>query len=199
MSRDPGKRPSIASGTAQPGQTCVADIVEHEFYPAVLTRTSMASISTLLSASFGTDDGEVLVPKVSPDGRILSNREALDRYKKTGEHLGIFKDPDAADKYAELIHNKQVGFQTYRNGGKYNPSVETTNTPLEDALVKYEDAPASSKKTMEKEIYNQIILYRKRSKSIDPDDKARIDRRIAQYSNALVKRVTRDPLAGSVQ
>jgi|SRR5450755_956491 hypothetical protein len=154
------------------------------------------SISSLLSASFGTDDGEVLVPKVSPDGRILSNKEALDRYKKTGEHLGIFKTPEDADKYAEYIHNKQGAFQTWKNGGKYNPSVETTNTPLEDALVKYEDAPASSRKAMEKEIYNQIIRYRKNSKSIDPDDKARIDKRIAQYSNALVKKVTRDPLAG---
>jgi hypothetical protein len=157
------------------------------------------SISSLLSASFGTDAGEVLVPKVSPDGHILSNKEALDRYKKTGEHLGIFKDSDAADKYAEYIHNKQVGFQTFRNGGKYSPSAETTNTPLEDVLVRYEDAAPSSRRTMEKEIYNQIILYRKTSKLIDPDDKARIDRRIARYSNALVKKVPRDPLAGSVQ
>ena len=157
------------------------------------------SISSLLSASFGTDDGEVLVPKVSPDGRILSNKEALDRYKKTGEHLGIFKTPDDADRYAEFIHNKQVGFQTFKNGGKYNPSVETTNTPLEDALVKYEDAPASSKKAMEKEIYNRIILYRKNAKSIDPDDKARLDKRIAQYSNSLVKKSPRNPLAGSIQ
>ena len=146
------------------------------------------SISSLLSASFGTDDGEVLVPKVSPDGHILSNKEALERYKKTGEHLGIFKDPDAADKYAEYIHNKQVGFQTLKNGGKYNPSVETTNTPLEDALVKYEDASPRERKSMESVIYNKIIEYRRTAKALDPETKSRIDRKVASYSNSLVKR-----------
>jgi hypothetical protein len=62
--------------------------------------------------------------------------------------------------------------------------------------VKYEDAPAADRQSMEKEIYNQIILYRKNSKSIDPDDKARIDKSIAQYSNSLVKKAGRNSLGG---
>ena len=66
------------------------------------------SISTVLSMSFGTDKGEVLVPKVSPDGRILTDQQAIDLYNRTGQHLGIFKTPDAADRYAETLHQDQA-------------------------------------------------------------------------------------------
>jgi hypothetical protein len=59
---------------------------------------------------------------------------------------------------------------------------------LEDALVKYEDASPLARKKMEPDIYNKIISWRKNSKSLDPDEKAGIDRKIAQYSNSLVKR-----------
>jgi hypothetical protein len=85
------------------------------------------SVSTLLSMSFGTEDGEILIPKVSPDGKILSDQAAKKRYLKTKEMLGIFKTPENADHYADLLHRKQGAFQTWKNGGMYKPSVETWN------------------------------------------------------------------------
>ena len=63
--------------------------------------------ATVLSMSFGTDQGEVLVPRVSPDGRILTEQQAIAQYRKTGQHLGIFADPDSADRYAEQLHQQQ--------------------------------------------------------------------------------------------
>jgi hypothetical protein len=86
---------------------------------------SDGTVSTLYSGSFSTPKGEVLVPFVSPDGKMMKPEEAFARYKKTGEMLGMFSKWQDADKYAEMLHNKQGAFQTWKNGGKYNPSVET--------------------------------------------------------------------------
>lgn len=67
------------------------------------------SISTVRSMSFNEDGKEILVPTVSPDGRIMSDDEAIDFYHKTGQNLGVFASPDAATKYAETLHNQQDG------------------------------------------------------------------------------------------
>lgn len=69
------------------------------------------SISSVRSMSFEDDGKEVLVPTVSDDGRILSDKEAENQYQKTGKHLGIFKDSGITpawvhtDKYAGDLHN----------------------------------------------------------------------------------------------
>lgn len=94
---------------------------------------SSGSVSTLYSGSFPyseltgnpKDKGEVLVPFVSQDGKMMTEQQATDYARKTGQILGVFRTPEAADRYAEMLHLKQGAFQTWKNGGKYNPSVET--------------------------------------------------------------------------
>lgn len=87
-----------------------------------VARNDDGSISTVLSASFGTPQGEVLVPRVV-DGRVVSEKEAFAHYQKTGEHLGIFDSPEDATSYAQSLHNEQA--QEYGNGdGNLTPLPE---------------------------------------------------------------------------
>lgn len=73
------------------------------------------SVSTVRTISVGTDEGEVLLPTVSDDGKLLTDDEAIALYEKTGKHLGIFDNPDDATAYAEQLHNQQE--QLYVQGG----------------------------------------------------------------------------------
>jgi hypothetical protein len=80
------------------------------------------SVSSEYSTSFQDDKGhEVLVPTVvngkflTPDGKKPQPgseaekamfRKAWQHYEQTGQHLGIYDNPDHADAAAEAIHNR---------------------------------------------------------------------------------------------
>ena len=72
-----------------------------------VVKNSDGSISTVKSRSFGFDEGEVLLPLVSDDGKIMTDDEAVNQYRKTRRHLGIFKTPEAANAYAIMLHKEQ--------------------------------------------------------------------------------------------
>lgn len=94
--------------------------------------------STVFSTSFGTDDGEVLVPRVSDgaDGRpphVMSNREALGYYRKTGQNLGVFDTPDDATAYGRGLHDQQSKLGAF-NGRTVLPQL-IHSQPLERPMI----------------------------------------------------------------
>jgi hypothetical protein len=92
-------QPVDASGMVEPGNI---DLTKR---PRV--QNADGSVSTVRSMGVNIDGKEVLVPTVSDDGRIMSDQEAIDTYRRTGRHLGKFSSPAAADAYAQNLHLAQ--------------------------------------------------------------------------------------------
>lgn len=96
-----------------PGMVAKGNI---DLYNRPQVKNADGSISTVRSMSFSSDGREVLVPTVSPDGRIWSNEEAIQNYFSTGQHLGVFDTTDNATNYALKLHQQQ---DKYYTGGKH--------------------------------------------------------------------------------
>jgi murein DD-endopeptidase MepM/ murein hydrolase activator NlpD len=65
------------------------------------------SISTVRSISIEVDGKEVLIPTVV-GGKVVSDKEAIAHYRKTGENLGTFRNADEATAYAQSLHEQQA-------------------------------------------------------------------------------------------
>jgi hypothetical protein len=87
-----------------PGQRTPGNINLHN-RPRV--KNPDGSISTVRTISAGFPEGEVVIPTVSDDGRVLPDNEAIDAYRKSGKHLGIFDSPESATSYAQSLHDDQ--------------------------------------------------------------------------------------------
>lgn len=100
-----GKRPEMYVAYDNPEGMTEKGNIDIANRPQV--KNADGSISTVRSMSFEIDGKQVLVPTVSEDGKILSEKEAVDEYVKSGKHLGIFDSVDHANTYAQKLHKQQ--------------------------------------------------------------------------------------------
>lgn len=66
------------------------------------------SISTVRSVGVNLDGKEVVLPTVSPSGDNWTTAQAIDNYKRTGQHLGIYNTPEEATTAAKALHEQQA-------------------------------------------------------------------------------------------
>jgi hypothetical protein len=69
--------------------------------------------ATIRSISIPVSDSrpngnQVVIPTISPTGKVLSDQEAIVEYVKTGRHLGIAKNIPDAIKFAKWLHLQEA-------------------------------------------------------------------------------------------
>ena len=72
---------------------------------------------------------------------------------------------------------------------RFSRSICRTFIFNKSSLLRYKAAPPAKRKSLEPEIYQQIIRFcSKLAKGLDDEERQVLERRIATYSNSLVKR-----------
>lgn len=97
--------PSTSQPSLAPGQTQAGNI---DVTNRPVVQNPDGTISTVRSISANIDGQETLIPTVSNDGRVMSDSEAIEQYKRSGQHLGKFADVPSANSYAQQLHNDQA-------------------------------------------------------------------------------------------
>lgn len=81
-----------------------------DIYNRPLVKNPKGGISTVYSMGVNLDGKEYLIPRVTDEGKILNEDEAVKHFKKTGKHFGIFESPEASTQHAKYLHNQQKSF-----------------------------------------------------------------------------------------
>lgn len=112
--RQPGQAPQAGqpAGPTGPGpapKPIQESNIDLSKQPLVKTPEGTA---TVRSITVEMDGQHIVIPTVTSDGkgggRIMSDAEAIQRYKDTGQHLGIYGSKADAEKAAVDLHNREA-------------------------------------------------------------------------------------------
>ena len=98
----------VNQGPQSPGNITPIEQGNIDLKNRPVVKNSDGSISTVRSMSFYDGEYEVLIPTVSDDGKIMSDREAIKQYYTTDQHLGKFKTIEEATAYAKSLSEEQA-------------------------------------------------------------------------------------------
>lgn len=99
-----GGKPLYVAGEKPAGMTTQGNI---NLSARPVVKNADGSISTVRSITITEGNTAVLIPTVVGD-KVVSNKDAIAEYKKTGKHLGKFSSEAQADAYASGLHEQQA-------------------------------------------------------------------------------------------
>lgn len=94
-----------------------------------------SSQSTVRTITIEEDGKTILLPTVI-DGKIVSNKKAVEHYRETGQHMGVFSSEAAANEYDKKLH-KEKGWEGQANkwDNKSPEEMIDSNTEMVDDQV----------------------------------------------------------------
>jgi hypothetical protein len=73
-----------------------------------IVRNPDGSISTVRSISVTDDQGHAILIPTFVGGKVVNDNAAIENFRQTGQNLGVFSSEDAANAYAETLHEQQA-------------------------------------------------------------------------------------------
>jgi hypothetical protein len=90
-----GMAPGPGSGTLDPASQ-----------PTV--RNADGTVSTVRTIGIEVDGKHVLIPTVSPDGKVLSDEQAIELFRSSGKHLGVFNSREESDAAGRALSQQEA-------------------------------------------------------------------------------------------
>lgn len=109
-----------------------------DLYNRPVYRNADGSVSTVDGVSFNIDGQEILLPSVWMRGGVpyhsQDSSEIIQHYQQTGEYLGKFSTPEAANAYAERLHSAQEALYAKDRKDVNRPSYDLAGQNLIDVF-----------------------------------------------------------------